>query len=69
MSDEKLCGAAGKASEPEHNIEDCKTQKHGGTYLSVSKDTPIMPTDILQALALSYHDMSWTARKTPNFYR
>jgi len=39
MSDEKLCGAAGKASEPEHNIEDCKTQKHGGTYLSVSKDT------------------------------
>ena len=67
MSDEKLCGAEAEVSEPEHNIEDCKTQLR--PVIIGVKRFLIMPTDILQALALSYHDMSWTARKTPNFYR
>ena len=69
MSDEKLCGAATEAPESEHNIEDCKTQKIRRHVFIGVKRYPIMPTDILQALALSYHNMSWTAQKTPNFYR
>ncbi len=48
MSDEKLCSAAGKASESEHNIEDCKTQKHGGTWLVGVRSNPIMPVGALR---------------------
>ena len=68
MSDEKLCGAAAEASEPEHNIEDCKTQKHGGTYLSVLEVTlPCMQIS-RRCLPANYHHVTWIMKKIAIFF-
>lgn len=64
MSDESMrCRRS--VSESERNVEDCKiTLRH--MVIGV-RSNPTMHANILQALALSYHDMSWTARKNTEF--
>lgn len=68
MSDEKLCGAAGKASEPEHNIEDCKTQKHGGTWLSVLEVTLSCRWVPCGCPPVNCHYVTWIMKKIADFF-
>jgi len=56
------------ASEPERNVEDCKMQKHGGTWLSVLEVTlPCMQIS-RRCSPANYHYVTWIMKKIAIFF-